>query len=741
MWTLQYQTERCVYDLDALLSTSILDAKRQGLPVKLGLEVDYVGRAAGAARPSCSPATRGTSCSARCTGSTASRSTRSRASGRCTRSRTSGARTSRRSRSSRASGSSTCSRTPTCAKIFGSGPSRPCSPSCTCSSPTRRRDAGVAVEISTAGLRKPVGELYPDPALLRACVARGVPITTASDAHVPVDVGRDFDRALALARGGRVRDCHRVRGPSAHGRSRLADDLRVGTRRRRARVRGRRPARARRRSLRPSARARRPFRRRRDRARAHRRRARRRRARRHRLAVPVRRRDAGRASTRCELLAEAYRQVRAAGFELVNADAILIGEEPRIAPRREEMRERLAGALGVEPDARQRPRDDDRPPRLHRPRRGARGRRRSRYSGSGLGRPGRRRGRRACERLHGDRSSSATRARRLPRRAAASVSAAAGTSPRTGPACAPARTAARATGMSAASGQTPQRGTRARQTVAPRSISAWAHSPSKTPPLRSRTRRTFVSSGTTSRPSAKHSIASAVYGPTPGSSREIVRPAAHGDDLRGPVQVDGAAVVAEPLPGDDHLGARLAAASASAVGQRSSQARYRGTTRGTCVCCSITSETRIAYGIARPPPGQVAPVRLVPALERGLHPGSVERMSVHEPGLPRATAGLGARPGLLVLHHGRGADEGDLLVARRRARPAAAAPRRHASRAADAARLARPSLVRRAARRLPGSGDVLRRPTESWLRSTTSNGSARGRRRRRPSSAGSRWGR
>jgi 2-C-methyl-D-erythritol 2,4-cyclodiphosphate synthase len=50
-----------------------------------------------------------------------------------------------------------------------------------------------------------------------------------------------------------------------------------------------------------------------------------------------------------ELLAEAYRQVRAAGYELVNADAILVGEEPRIAGRREEMRERLAAALGVEP--------------------------------------------------------------------------------------------------------------------------------------------------------------------------------------------------------------------------------------------------------------------------------------------------------------------------------------------------------------------------------------------------------
>jgi 2-C-methyl-D-erythritol 2,4-cyclodiphosphate synthase len=51
-----------------------------------------------------------------------------------------------------------------------------------------------------------------------------------------------------------------------------------------------------------------------------------------------------------ELLAEAYGLVRAAGFGLVNADTILIGEEPRIAARREEMRQRLAGVLGVEVD-------------------------------------------------------------------------------------------------------------------------------------------------------------------------------------------------------------------------------------------------------------------------------------------------------------------------------------------------------------------------------------------------------
>jgi 2-C-methyl-D-erythritol 2,4-cyclodiphosphate synthase len=49
-----------------------------------------------------------------------------------------------------------------------------------------------------------------------------------------------------------------------------------------------------------------------------------------------------------ELLAEAYRRVRAAGFELVNADCVVIGEGPRIDPHREAMRDRLAGSLGVD---------------------------------------------------------------------------------------------------------------------------------------------------------------------------------------------------------------------------------------------------------------------------------------------------------------------------------------------------------------------------------------------------------
>ena len=48
-----------------------------------------------------------------------------------------------------------------------------------------------------------------------------------------------------------------------------------------------------------------------------------------------------------ELLRDTYGVVRDAGFELVNADCVLVGEEPRIGEIRAEMGERLAGALGV----------------------------------------------------------------------------------------------------------------------------------------------------------------------------------------------------------------------------------------------------------------------------------------------------------------------------------------------------------------------------------------------------------
>ncbi|AZB43375.1 histidinol-phosphatase HisJ family protein [Bacillus sp. FJAT-42376] len=58
----------------------------------------------------------------------------------------------------------------------------------------------TCVEISTAGLRKPTGQLYPDERLLKMCHDKGVPIVLSSDAHQPQDVGADYDQAVALAK-------------------------------------------------------------------------------------------------------------------------------------------------------------------------------------------------------------------------------------------------------------------------------------------------------------------------------------------------------------------------------------------------------------------------------------------------------------------------------------------------------------------------------------------------------------
>ncbi len=57
-----------------------------------------------------------------------------------------------------------------------------------------------------------------------------------------------------------------------------------------------------------------------------------------------------RGASSLDLLARAYESVRLLGFELVNVDAVLVGEEPRIAPHRGEMRARLARSLEVDED-------------------------------------------------------------------------------------------------------------------------------------------------------------------------------------------------------------------------------------------------------------------------------------------------------------------------------------------------------------------------------------------------------
>jgi histidinol-phosphatase (PHP family) len=69
------------------------------------------------------------------------------------------------------------------------------------------KETGVAIEINTAGLRKPIGEMYPAPNCLKIYCEAGVPLTFGSDAHDPRDVGRDFDKAITLAKSVGYTEC------------------------------------------------------------------------------------------------------------------------------------------------------------------------------------------------------------------------------------------------------------------------------------------------------------------------------------------------------------------------------------------------------------------------------------------------------------------------------------------------------------------------------------------------------
>lgn len=60
--------------------------------------------------------------------------------------------------------------------------------------------ADLAIEINTAGWKKPIHEAYPSPALLRETCRRGIKLVINADAHRSEDVASDFDRATTLAR-------------------------------------------------------------------------------------------------------------------------------------------------------------------------------------------------------------------------------------------------------------------------------------------------------------------------------------------------------------------------------------------------------------------------------------------------------------------------------------------------------------------------------------------------------------
>lgn len=76
---------------------------------------------------------------------------------------------------------------------------------------------GLLIEVSTAGLRKPVGEMYPSAQLLSAFRVAGVAATVGSDAHAPDEVGYELKGAYeALSRAGYTE----VAFPVRHGKVR-----------------------------------------------------------------------------------------------------------------------------------------------------------------------------------------------------------------------------------------------------------------------------------------------------------------------------------------------------------------------------------------------------------------------------------------------------------------------------------------------------------------------------------------
>jgi histidinol-phosphatase (PHP family) len=191
LWNVPYQTERCVYDLDTYCD-AVVEAKQRGLPVKLGLEVDYVQGLEDETRAVLEPYPwdyligsvhfidgHGIDGPPPLVEAVGPEETWKRYEAALV--------------AAARSGLFDTLGHPDLVKMFG---------------PTLEWGwadllpalDGVCLEVSSAGLHKPHGRLYPEPELLSAAHEAGVAITLASDAHRPENVGRDLDRAIEHAR-------------------------------------------------------------------------------------------------------------------------------------------------------------------------------------------------------------------------------------------------------------------------------------------------------------------------------------------------------------------------------------------------------------------------------------------------------------------------------------------------------------------------------------------------------------
>ncbi len=191
LWDVPYQKERCAYDLETYVG-AVLAARERGLPVKLGLEVDYVRGREDRTRELLAPYPWdyllgsvhfidgwGVDGPPRLIDEAGVDETWRRYFDELA--------------AAARSGLFDVLAHPDLVKIWGLRAESPDY------EPLLEALDGVCLEISSAGLRKPVGELYPAPALLREARGRGVEITFASDAHEPGLVGDRFDQVRALA--------------------------------------------------------------------------------------------------------------------------------------------------------------------------------------------------------------------------------------------------------------------------------------------------------------------------------------------------------------------------------------------------------------------------------------------------------------------------------------------------------------------------------------------------------------
>jgi histidinol-phosphatase (PHP family) len=190
-WELPYQLERCRYSLDTYCD-AVLEAKRRGLPVKLALEVDWLPERADELRGVLAPYPwdyllgsvhwiNGLAVDGRpgMWEEFEPEQVWSRYIGAIV--------------AAARSGHFDVLAHPDLAKIFGH------ELEWDWSALVAALD-GVALEVSTAGLHRPVGELYPSGRLLELARGVGAQITLASDAHDADDIGRDLDRAVEHAR-------------------------------------------------------------------------------------------------------------------------------------------------------------------------------------------------------------------------------------------------------------------------------------------------------------------------------------------------------------------------------------------------------------------------------------------------------------------------------------------------------------------------------------------------------------